>query len=483
MDARDSSGGMEPLSTGRLPIELLYFIFPYLDKPALSACSLVARGWINAARLYLFEVIVYYARAQHVSDTSNTPTPLEDFLVFLESTPSIRRYIRSLVLGMQEPSTGVLHLPIMNPEFTSDGVRGARLDSLYSILRHTQNLQTLTITDFSFEPPESPPGPNSLPGPPALQHLVGLNIQRYAYFGSLCTIEYILSLLGLVGTVDRLVLNTTWSPGDHHSNVPTSPLPADKQLRELHVSGPAPSFGLLKVLDLSSLQVLDIPEFLDQDVEWLCGFLATAGRNLLHLNINLHHSMSVHLSPMSGIPPTHLAPIPFLSSLPLWKLAKLESLSFTFPTWSDYEKPFDESTTICIYEPAHAFIKQTLRTLPPSVRSIGFQVEHCHMLYFADIVEGAPLGDSLLPFSDFDTILESRIAEQGLQTVEVMMNNWSYPQRHLVQQCIAKALPKVCAKGAMFTKNYTLTFESWRKSVSSINSGCACHHRLTICPV
>ena len=103
MDARDSSGGMEPLSTGRLPIELLYFIFPYLDKPALSACSLVARGWINAARLYLFEVIVYYARAQHVSDTSNTPTPLEDFLVFLRAFDTANDFIFSpLLFGYHE---------------------------------------------------------------------------------------------------------------------------------------------------------------------------------------------------------------------------------------------------------------------------------------------------------------------------------------------------------------------------------------------
>lgn len=471
---------MKPLSS-RLPIELLYFIFPHLDKLTLSTCSLVSRGWLNPARFYLFEVVVYCITAEPIEDGNDAPSPLEDFLVFLDSTPSIRSYIRHLVLVMQEPDTSApVTLPIMGPESTTDGLKGAKLDTLYNILKHTQSLLTLTITDFAFGTPEPNACPDAHPRPPALQHLVGLDIQRSAHFGTLSAMEYIISLLALVGTVDGLVLSTGWSPGDHHHTVSASSPLVDKQLRELHASGTALSLGLLKVLDLSSLQVLDIPGFDHEDMRWLGSFLGAAGRNMRHLNVKLHDAHYVHLSLMPEVPPTDLRPLPFLSSLLLWRLSKLETLSFTVPTWTNCEQPFDGSTTIFIYEPAHAFIKQTLRALPPSVRSIGFQVEHYHTLYFGDIVQGAPLSDGFLPFSDFDAILESRIAEQGLQTVEVMMNNWSYPNRHLVQQCIAKALPKVCAKGAMLTKNYTLTFESWRQSVSPIAFSCVCQHQLTI---
>jgi len=89
MDSRAESRG----STLHIPLELVDFIIDYLhdDKPALATCSLVSREWRPSTRYHLFQSIRISGDAIFGG--------YDTFLRFLDETPSIRSYIRSLCLS------------------------------------------------------------------------------------------------------------------------------------------------------------------------------------------------------------------------------------------------------------------------------------------------------------------------------------------------------------------------------------------------
>ena len=64
--------------------------FLHDEKAVLSICTLVCRSWLRAARYHLFDSI-------HVHCKTN-PDAFHKFLAYLESTPSVRAYIKDLCL-------------------------------------------------------------------------------------------------------------------------------------------------------------------------------------------------------------------------------------------------------------------------------------------------------------------------------------------------------------------------------------------------
>ncbi|KIP09924.1 hypothetical protein PHLGIDRAFT_288540 [Phlebiopsis gigantea 11061_1 CR5-6] len=76
----------------RLPPELCDMIIDFLydEKPVLSICTLVCRAWLRAARYHLFDSI--YVHCEKNLDA------FHDFLAYLQSTPSVRAYIKDLCL-------------------------------------------------------------------------------------------------------------------------------------------------------------------------------------------------------------------------------------------------------------------------------------------------------------------------------------------------------------------------------------------------
>lgn len=85
---RNSSRLISP--TARFPPEICDMIidFLYSDKSSLATCSLVCRSWLRAARYHLFETI-YVHCDKDVDAFCN-------FLTYLQSTPTIRPYIKDL---------------------------------------------------------------------------------------------------------------------------------------------------------------------------------------------------------------------------------------------------------------------------------------------------------------------------------------------------------------------------------------------------
>lgn len=78
------------MMTARIPPELCDMVVDFLheDKDTLASCTLVSRSWLRVARYHLFDSI--YVHCEQDPDT------FTKFLVYLQTTPSIRAYIKDL---------------------------------------------------------------------------------------------------------------------------------------------------------------------------------------------------------------------------------------------------------------------------------------------------------------------------------------------------------------------------------------------------
>ncbi|RPD56643.1 hypothetical protein L226DRAFT_537923 [Lentinus tigrinus ALCF2SS1-7] len=128
------------------PVELLEMIFEEADLETQKACSLVDHVWLEVARRYLFDIIVFR------SDTS-----FDSFLRFFAAHPHIRTHTRSVrLLGpeMSDPFRQP-HYPFIDPATLAD------------IVTSTPNISSIQLKSVILvnTPEDKKPRLASLSGP------------------------------------------------------------------------------------------------------------------------------------------------------------------------------------------------------------------------------------------------------------------------------------------------------------------------------
>ena len=414
---------------GRLPPELLHIIFDPLDKATLSACSLVARSWLQIARPYLFKTILYHKRpATRIGFglDSDPPRPLQDLLEFLDTTPSIRNYIR--VLSLKSIISSHDFIPVIRQTAV-----GGHLDTLYAIIQHTQSLRILSVHDFRFAQPTTLTL-DDMHRKPALEYLDCLVVDPpWHDFG----INEALTpqLLFMVGAVGTLRLNTGHVPPSFLR--PSSSYDgALAQVRSLNVNTmEAP--GVLPMIDYDRLESFHIDYNLPRDCHLLLAeFLRSAAQGLQDLAF-----------PLPGAYPRDTEG--HMNILDLSVLQRLRSLSMNLRIYTPTTCPTDNTGSLGLYSPTYAFIVRTLSTQSDTLRSLTLQLVYDGNEPMADIsLEEARDANILqMDWSELDGALATRAIRRGLEAIRVTFEG--FPDEGTARQCVKLALPRAHRIGVL----------------------------------
>ncbi|KIP10423.1 hypothetical protein PHLGIDRAFT_241474 [Phlebiopsis gigantea 11061_1 CR5-6] len=323
----------------RLPPELLHSVFELLDKPALSACSLAAHCWLEVAQSHLFKSLVHHITVKDDCGGPQAP-PLQDLLEFLDASPWIGVYIRSLSLKMVRP-------------LYSSRYRDGRLNILCSILRRTQGLRVLEIHHLIFSEllsPESIPQPND---GPALGHLDSLRVNFLTLPLEIARGDHIFRLFQLVDTIDELHLESFAFPSLTPDRVRAVwPPHVPKRVRALRLTHSSP-VGHLSMISLDRLESLSLDVCTRDTLTWLAAFLTRpAGRRLRRIALPAYEG--------------HAVPV-----LDLSPCAALERLVLAAAVCTD-----PRAAGVGVRAQSYAFMCAALASAPRTVRTVAFRLRH-----------------------------------------------------------------------------------------------------------
>jgi hypothetical protein len=225
-----------------LPQELIDMIIDFLldDKQALKACSLTSRAFLAASRLHLFTQMRLATVGRH-SDNRRDPLLANFLFLFINSSPSILPFVRSLRIDSVEPSGDATPYDMRN-------------------LKALPKLKSLSVTGTVFDPALSLPPPE-----PWCRQITSLSMDSQGF----CDFDKFAAFIVLFTSLERLALNNMlWFFGhalDSHCGLPSTLHTLDLQscnnlqlLEWLLLHDPMPSLHtiVLTYQDLNELFVV-----------------------------------------------------------------------------------------------------------------------------------------------------------------------------------------------------------------------------------
>ncbi|TCD66774.1 hypothetical protein EIP91_000965 [Steccherinum ochraceum] len=261
-----------------IPLELVDIILDYLhdDKPTLAACSLVSRDWRPSTRYHLFQAL-------HIGGDAIVGG-YDNFLRFLDASPSIRPYIRSLhVSGTWKSNIAKGERCLVGPYVlvslldTLTALTTLTLDGVVWAGAARRNLQGLW-------PVKWPPIPRKF------DTLVLSRIESYDRGPSQYT-KSVFQILHTFGSLQKLAITDIHFDAMSWNNIARLETPTSLALRTFSMLGVSTSQafinGLRRTQSVQSLTSLDLQCNSISDAHSFGTLIRDAGANLESLDVDL----------------------------------------------------------------------------------------------------------------------------------------------------------------------------------------------------
>lgn len=435
----------------RLPVELLHATLQFVNKPTLSACTLVSHDWLHISRIHLFKSIIFrmhpdnHYKTHDGGPVDNVPLPLQDLATFLESSPSVCKYIKHLILTLprSRPQGGWQYKERYVMSGRADhlnlDMEFCRIQTLIEIVGRLTNLSKLEISGIPFHTPEPPFDARPVVEVPIVKRLAELKITRWWQAGGPWHGANLIHLLSLFEEIDHLALGSYQLKPKANAS-----LVANVQLR-IHSISFESTEALVAIRDLpdiDKISKLAIPCLYPGKIQDVSTLTNRARPNLRHVALKLNREI-YH-------PPEHN--FSYVSALNIATLENLESLTVTISVYDVVRnadsKPVPDPDSAGFYEPAYNQLTRLLAALPRTLTKISFIFSYLSTdPYYVHFPTGVPSPDVPLQrdWSVLDSILAKRVAV-GLKSIEL---EDGYRQCFPVaeQTHIQRALPRIWRTG------------------------------------
>ncbi|GJE87460.1 F-box protein [Phanerochaete sordida] len=434
----------------RVPPELLHIIFEHADKPSLLSCMCTCRDWLELARPYLFDKVVWRLRPEHFRwgmkedpEGLEHPLGLECLLDYLQHHPDVCPFIHDLTLGLLELPFDVRWQHILD----RPDPRYASFDTLSEILNLLPSLHTFQVDRIPFR--TLPLGQNtSADAPIPLRKLKILswmdshNVDSSEQYGTellpACAPDTFYGFLGRFSEIDEVSLGTemflwpvlpAWAPAAPNAMV-----------RSLVLANTDPEIanGLSLLQDIAHLT---LPAPSRKGTPMACRLLTQFGLSLRNITLSLSSPEHIYI--------VHGARFDYASiAAPLAPaVAALRALDTLEIRMTVHGKLFANARLwerACFHQPTYDFAVDLLRVLPRATQRVTFRLTFERKPAFPHRPVCGPLAED---WSTLDDALAERV-ERGLRTIEFVEDRDGGLLSNKKRDILKKRLPRTWASGA-----------------------------------
>ena len=341
----------------RIPPELILQIVGSIgeDKRTVSACSLISRDWAEPSRSFLFKEITHRTKTvchrKYTADASYPLDPLDGLLKFLDSTPHLASYIRSLNLTLKRPPS----------HGASSTVSVA---TLRQVLSRIPRLQKLGLLYFPFETRNGPLDS------PVMHSIEALTISGTSgvegFQARSLDVENLYRLLGAFAEVGKLRLDQIPTFVVSDGNAAGLASHTTTRIHSLSLSDTKLLKFLLPLQGLASLQDLDIAGISHRQVPMVANILSRCKQSLRHLGFEINLKLfSDELDRLHDIRALASAPLP-----------NLQSVAITLSAFGFHPHTYGIDPCYYFHIPASRFLSQLLMNFPHPVKRVTFRLKY-----------------------------------------------------------------------------------------------------------